>query len=318
VDVTRPALQASSNSQSALDAAFEAFLCGCGQTEPSKNEITENPSSHIPAKCSNGSLEKLPHPSPQHHFVMNSFPEQLPTPKPTSALPFKCMWGSCHASFSSPTELVGHVNLNHLMHSTPNLDHESIPDIFHRNPNQQEPQSPVSCLWGDCNSSYYSTNNDIEKLTTHLMNDHLGLQVPYTHTNHRPLPEYTEEERATQATSSTLGQDLRPTTQMPTHGDYVEPLSPIIASDHTCTGTHACQWKDCQLIFNSCDGLTAHINGVHIGSGKAHYDCFWDNCSRNGQQGFQSKQKICRHVQVRRALHFFSDSLPSLLTTFLW
>lgn len=246
---------------------------------------------------------------------MNSFPEQLPTPQPTSALPFKCMWGNCHASFSSLNELVGHVNLDHLVNSTQNLDPESIPDIFHRNPNQQEPQSSVSCLWGECSSSYYSTNNDIEKLATHLMNDHLGFQVQYTHTNHPPLPEYTTEEGATQAAPSTLDQDLHPTIQIP--GDYVEPLSPIIASDHTCTGTHACQWKDCELTFDSCDGLTAHINGIHIGSGKAHYDCFWDNCSRNGQQGFQSKQKICRHVQVHTAC-IFAPTLLSLLTTFLW
>ncbi|KIM44484.1 hypothetical protein M413DRAFT_442457 [Hebeloma cylindrosporum] len=296
VDVPR---SASSNSQSALDAAFEAFLCGCGHTDPSKHQITGDPSGHISEKCSNSSLEKPLHPSLEHPFVMNSFPEQLPPPKPVSALPFKCMWGNCHASFSSANELVGHVNLDHLVNSTPNLDTENFPGIFHRHPNQQDPQSPLSCLWGDCNSSYLSTNNDIEKLTTHLMNDHLGLQVLFPQTNHHPLPDFTKDEGTTQATPSTLDQDLPLTNapQMSMHTDYVEPPSPMIASGHSCTGTHACQWKDCQLTFDSCDGLTAHINGVHIGSGKAHYDCFWDNCSRNGQQGFQSKQKICRHVQ---------------------
>jgi len=246
---------------------------------------------------------------------MNSLPQELPTRKPTSGLPFKCMWGNCHVSFSSPNELVGHVNLDHLVNSTPNLDTESNPDIFHRNHNQQEHQPPALCPWGDCGGSYYSTNNDIEKLTSHLMNDHLGPQALYTHTDHPPLPEHAKEKGPPQAGSSILDQDLRPTNPapMPMDGNYVEPSSPVIASDHTCTGTHACQWKDCELTFDSCDGLTAHINGVHIGSGKAHYDCFWDNCARNGQQGFQSKQKICRHVQVAafllRIFAFITDNL---------
>jgi hypothetical protein len=114
------------------------------------------------------------------------------------------------------------------------------------------------------------------------------------------LLQYNKEEDI-QAAKFTFDQDLRstkpPQTSLP--GDCVEPLSPIIVGGHTCSGTHPCRWKDCGLTFHSCDDLTAHISGDHIGGGKAHYNCFWDDCSRNGTQGFQSKQKISRHIQVQ-------------------
>ena len=38
---------------------------------------------------------------------------------------------------------------------------------------------------------------------------------------------------------------------------------------------------------------------ARVGGGRAHYDCFWEGCSRNGDNGFASKQKISRHMQVR-------------------
>ncbi|KAF9531789.1 hypothetical protein CPB83DRAFT_848739 [Crepidotus variabilis] len=67
---------------------------------------------------------------------------------------------------------------------------------------------------------------------------------------------------------------------------------------HSCIDvSHECRWVNCRLKFPSCDALTAHINNDHVGAGKAKYECFWDGCTRNGCQGFTSKQKICRHVQ---------------------
>ena len=69
---------------------------------------------------------------------------------------------------------------------------------------------------------------------------------------------------------------------------------------HDCTtADHPCKWLDCQERFASCEALMAHVTVEHVGGGKNHYGCFWDGCGRNGENGFKSKQKICRHLQVR-------------------
>ena len=69
---------------------------------------------------------------------------------------------------------------------------------------------------------------------------------------------------------------------------------------HDCaTIDHPCKWLGCQERFASCETLMAHITMDHVGGGKNHYGCFWDGCGRNGENEFKSKQKICRHLQVR-------------------
>ena len=69
---------------------------------------------------------------------------------------------------------------------------------------------------------------------------------------------------------------------------------------HDCTTTdHPCKWLGCQERFTSCETLMTHITVEHVGGGKNHYGCFWDGCGRNGENEFKSKQKICRHLQVR-------------------
>lgn len=68
---------------------------------------------------------------------------------------------------------------------------------------------------------------------------------------------------------------------------------------HDCTAAdHLCKWLDCQERFATCEALMTHITAEHVGGGKNHYGCFWDGCGRNGDKGFKSKQKICRHLQV--------------------
>lgn len=70
--------------------------------------------------------------------------------------------------------------------------------------------------------------------------------------------------------------------------------------EHDCTtADHPCKWLGCQERFASCEALTAHITAEHVGYGRNHYGCFWDGCGRNEENGFKSKQKICRHLQVR-------------------
>jgi len=69
---------------------------------------------------------------------------------------------------------------------------------------------------------------------------------------------------------------------------------------HNCaTADHPCKWLDCQERFTSCEELMTHITAEHVGGGKNQYGCYWDGCGRNGENGFKSKQKICRHLQVR-------------------
>ena len=69
---------------------------------------------------------------------------------------------------------------------------------------------------------------------------------------------------------------------------------------HDCATTdHPCKWLGCQERFTSCETLMTHITAEHVGGGKNHYGCFWDGCGRNGENEFKSKQKICRHLQVR-------------------
>lgn len=71
---------------------------------------------------------------------------------------------------------------------------------------------------------------------------------------------------------------------------------------HDCATTdHPCMWLNCQERFASCSALMVHVTTEHVGGGKNHYGCFWDGCGRNGENGFKSKQKICRHLQVRSA-----------------
>jgi len=89
-------------------------------------------------------------------------------------------------------------------------------------------------------------------------------------------------------------------------------LGPSSANDHTASQTqghdhghdcatsdHPCKWLYCQERFTSCEALMTHITAEHVGGGKNHYGCFWDGCGRNGENEFKSKQKICRHLQVR-------------------
>lgn len=54
----------------------------------------------------------------------------------------------------------------------------------------------------------------------------------------------------------------------------------------------------CGLSFASPELLTSHVTAAHIGAGKAQYECFWASCTRHGENGFGSKQKISRHLQV--------------------
>lgn len=375
----RPApVVASAHPTAVWETAFAEWCAACAEMENShsagRGVAEKSGESSSNAVLNSGYLNGG---TMQPAFENHSFSPR-PQPTPTAApAECTCMWAGCNATFASLSELVGHVNLDHLAPPSSSSKKQSVADSANAS-------TSMSCLWDNCGSSYYSGSNSFELLANHLLNDHLSVdfsslpqsqphqdsqhieermysQRPHhpidhisyeelqrfhrhQHQQHQPdhqhLPQhhhhhqrqrpptehelylernpllqiYTEQleavltNNANSATQNSTppvpGAPPSPPLSLPSksgHGKEVdEALAPITTpSNHSCGGAHECRWKACGLSFQSCDALTTHINDVHVGGGKAHYECFWDQCPRNGEQGFQSKQKISRHVQVR-------------------
>ena len=220
-----------------------------------------------------------------------------------------CMWGNCTSSFSNLPELRDHVILVHL-ESAPPADSPPNHNITAQYSSQWS--SDTSCLWSKCDNSYqpHSIFTSPQSLYKHLMSDHLGVWSPDDNNSQfptEPVMQDTFEEMSPishheSTFESVISQDDKSSSNSTTK---------ILESpEDSNAATHRCRWTGCSFCFSTCDGLTTHITSDHVGGGKAHYDCFWEGCPRNGGQGFQSKQKICRHVQVMTfyALRFFGIS----------
>lgn len=296
---SRPIFPSTNGPDLSWSAPFDDFWCPCNQssTVPSKFDSNAQTQFDIPREA-NDFLTKTNQHAPHHHDLY--LPSRQSPLKPSS-LP-SCMWDSCQGSFPSISELVGHVN-SHLINSLPSPAHTGNASMPY------QPQSPTSmtCLWGDCNSSYSSWPDDFELLAQHLMNDHLGLPAPYPYPPPLPGPSSQQLTLSPVSVPQSAHQSDILNVQSPlleTSSSSESRASTPISRSDTSSEVVVCRWKDCGKYFPSCDELTAHINADHIGGGKAHYECFWDQCTRNGSQGFQSKQKISRHVQV--SLHFSS------------
>lgn len=269
------------------------------------------------------SHDAMASPVPQHPVI----PSALPTQTISHAL--KCMWGNCTETFSSMSELVGHVNLQHLrLPSTgaPEMSQQSTPSTpFELNQKvdgmrtAQASLDSLSCLWADCHlyptpnsvpgpSSGDPINSALGVLASHLLQDHLGLpnpspQVIRTNEPTTPVsPIWEPHPRHAEATTAQAGGiTTPPQSTASSNSQSPEPACPPTPTpEHDCNApsAHVCRWIGCGQKFANCDDLTAHINATHVGSGKAHYDCYWEGCARNGESGFASKQKICRHLQV--------------------
>jgi hypothetical protein len=268
------------NHQSELDASFDAFLCECGIPLTDGKQYHDVNQESTP---SNQSYSQSSQSSSVFHSPQSSLSPPLNDRQKSSSTlspELKCQWANCNSQFTSLYDLVGHVNYHHLR----------LP-VSTSGPSEVQ-QNSLSCLWGNCDV-YPSTEatpgpsgeNQIDDalgvLASHLMHDHLGLLSPISGS---PSAFSLAEAPATSDLSPNLATLLAP---------------PSDPAHDVCIGTHTCHWKLCSASFSSCDDLTAHISSVHIGGGRSRYDCFWKGCERNGEKGFSSKQKICRHLQVR-------------------
>ncbi|KAF8909373.1 hypothetical protein CPB84DRAFT_1673452 [Gymnopilus junonius] len=282
--------------------SFDDLWCSCNQHSTAvSSRVASSERNNEPSTQAHFNIDRGPTPfssKPTQHFHHNSFhisgfipPVQSPPEIPPST---SCLWDSCQGSFPSMSELVGHVN-SHLLDFLPHNADGSVPY-------QSDGPASMSCLWGDCNSSYSSWPSDFDLLAQHLLNDHLGItspfpdpqQLPNSPTNQLMIPSVPTFEVVSQTHASDLDP---PIFNDSSSSSKSRSSTPIAKSDTSSSELIECRWKDCGKYFNSCDELTLHINTDHIGGGKAHYECFWDQCPRNGNQGFQSKQKISRHVQ---------------------
>ncbi|CDO73268.1 hypothetical protein BN946_scf185008.g30 [Trametes cinnabarina] len=293
------------------DPAFEAYFGGPFHAHglPSR-EFT-----HIQPLDSTAPTPQLipspafdPSPSPlvsqeSSHNVSSPASPSLPSPAVQTQAPnlLQCKWAGCLATFRSLPDLVGHVNVQHLRLSSPPSPSQNAtasPYLTMSGSHGASQQvSDVACLWEDCqlypspqsvpgpsSGKYYDV---LDFLASHLLQDHLGLppqSLPQSSFHHGPSPLSQMYSSGPSTSGSTVTPDGAPPT-------------PVAEHDCSAPSAHVCKWADCGQSFSSCDTLTEHIASVHIGSGRAHYDCFWSGCTRNGESGFASKQKISRHMQ---------------------
>ncbi|KAJ7634151.1 hypothetical protein DFH06DRAFT_1003616 [Mycena polygramma] len=158
----------------------------------------------------------------------------------------------------------------------------------------------LSCRWKDCDvyptpdsvpgPSSGGTDSMLCLLASHLLHDHLGLNdvPPCSHFPGQTLPCLNNPTSSASAHSS-LHEGAAP---HPCLYNVPEPPSSVDSP-----AGHVCRWSSCGQSFASLDELTQHLTEAHVGSGKTSYDCFWQDCSRHSDNGFTSKQKLCRHLQ---------------------
>lgn len=224
-----------------------------------------------------------------------------------------CMWNGCPFSFLTRDELVRHVNHHHLPPAEPAQNQEQ-PDNhqYHRMepPDDQASQvypSPSTSQITYTETPVYpsppsSIGIDEEELNwkirciQHELGTCEGKMAARERGELPPVNVPTPSGSEGNQTEENRGCMLADRTSSPAIASSSNVISST--STHSCAGIHYCRWASCSAFFDSCDNLTAHLNTVHVGSGKARYDCFWDGCDRNGERGLGSKQKICRHLQV--------------------
>ncbi|KAJ7224404.1 hypothetical protein GGX14DRAFT_650186 [Mycena pura] len=240
------------------DPVLKTFVCPCAGDD--------NMMDCVPPDATGAPVPMPDLSAPPPHSV-SVVPETIDTAALT------CMWGNCGAAFTSLPDLADHVYMMHLLHPPPPQQ------VF-----------PTSCQWKDC--TIYPTADSIPGpsscdvdsmlgvLSSHLLHDHLGLSALPT----KPQPPHSSE---------FFHLDEQPVARSVSQTPSVSSLSTSSAEHDTYT----CRWLSCAQSFGSLDDLTQHLINIHVGAGKTSYDCHWQDCSRHGESGFSSKQKLCRHLQ---------------------
>ena len=247
-----------------------------------------------------------------------------------------CLWNGCRLSFSSLAELVSHVNVSHL-----NVNLSEHPDPFAPSSSCVRFSSEalgLSCQWDNCHeyssapmapSGGLAFDNALNSLTGHLLHDHLGLQgAPTSHNAvtsdndsipstilpiQEPEPDVEMRDQEHDSHPQTDKQQIVPSDRNVKQCDVTKdhradkrsPSAEDKKPNSILDGNERCCWGECGLSFASVEDLMTHLTNDHVGSGKNHYECFWSGCERSGEKGFSSKQKVCRHLQVRIRLSVF-------------
>lgn len=307
--------------QSNWNASSAGDLCGCSESDYKEQYVSQFLPEHnnissigdIPSERPASSTSSAFSSSPLSQVATQFPPVSVQQHLPQSSTPvLNCLWANCKATFPSLAELVGHVNVDHLRF--PNVTNEPAPQSLCSDvPNQQFDLNALSCHWGDCamypypesfpsSSTAAFPNTVLDVLTTHLMQDHLGVHYPFPQSTIVPTapPAKTPPTRAGNVLPSPpqSSPDTRNESSTDTHSDR-SPRDTSQSPDPSpkYSGPTPCKWIGCTEFFSTPDELTTHILSTHIGSGKAHYECYWEGCPRHGAQGFASKQKVARHMQ---------------------
>ncbi|KAF7370743.1 hypothetical protein MSAN_00707600 [Mycena sanguinolenta] len=276
-----------STSSWSWDSSLKTFVCSCGGGSrmdciPPNGSAAFNKTDASFMMAVDPALSTPSTSTPSQH----ASPEASPPEAPHLA----CMWGSCLASFTSLSELAEHVNAVHLSRPSP----PSPPTT-----SDSSGPSSMSCQWKDCNiySAPESTpgpstgtiDSMLRGLSSHLLHDHLGLNdvPPCFQPDHVCVPPCIHPHLCDVPLPEPAGAALEPVPS--TLPSEIE--SPAVHAGHVC------RWISCGQSFGSLDELTQHLTDAHVGAGKTSYDCYWQDCSRHGESGFTSKQKLCRHLQ---------------------
>ncbi|THU99094.1 hypothetical protein K435DRAFT_719959 [Dendrothele bispora CBS 962.96] len=266
------------NSPNASNGLNHSITCMWGSCD-ARFATSEELVAHVNAEHLQASLpsESRSPSSPPLHLHLHSPPHEQKC-KDQHTNKFSCLWRDCH---------------------------EFFPDLMSEGPPSDKPHAPL------------------DNLAIHILSHHLGYPGPHL----PPLPRFPQDypkDYPTPSSEHSFPQQMdsavlfsegeissasgtpppaypendvgsrSPSVQQP----QVSPLqSNSKGKSQADDDQHVCLWQNCQETFATCDELTSHLACVHVGSGKAHYECFWKDCVRNGQKGFTSKQKICRHLQ---------------------
>lgn len=250
----------------------------------------------------------------------------------SSASSFACRWSDCGQCFRSLSELVGHVNLEHLRlpGSSPSHDHAHGAPACHvappPSPAPSQPNQPdvMACPWSDCSiipapleTSGADFNASLCALASHLFHDHLNLpaqtspedlfvlQTPLSPASvniptpiTQVLPTPPTPSRVSPAPSSSTSSIPVPSSLRSHTHSHKGKEKDASAPPESSPQIHTCNWVGCTQTFSTSAALTEHLSTEHVGRGKASYDCHWTGCTRNGpKHGFSSKQKVLRHLQ---------------------